>query len=284
MKSLSDFKQNPSIITEEEKPDYSKFDILVRAGLANKGQLQRIHRILDKMTEERPQFNNADREIMRNLFNRVIDLVSNNKQIFQQARRVVKEGALDQETSQMATSDFKISPTTGRKVRAHRFKVGERYGSKQDNANIDFQQEEAINEAIPANSQVFKLDPPPVLVLKRKAIRFFNNDTKIALYYNDRINKYFSIPYTTTGDVGSIVQAEEVQLPIIEKLQMIKESDSSGIITHLDGSKSTIDVETASNILEVYNELNTENKSKINTLIESSTINYNKVLNFIYNN
>jgi len=49
MKSLLEFKS----IVEEEKSDYSKFDALVRAGLANKAQLQRIHKILDKMGEEK---------------------------------------------------------------------------------------------------------------------------------------------------------------------------------------------------------------------------------------
>ena len=87
MRSLLEFKS----IVEEEKSDYSKFDALVRAGLANKAQLQRIHKILDKMGEERPVFNNADREILRNLFNRMVDLVSNNKQIFTKARQAVRE-------------------------------------------------------------------------------------------------------------------------------------------------------------------------------------------------
>jgi len=86
MKSLLEFKS----IVEEEKQDYSKFDALVRAGLANKAQLQRIHKILDKMGEERPVFNNADREIMRNLFNRMVDLVSS-KQIYGKARQAVRE-------------------------------------------------------------------------------------------------------------------------------------------------------------------------------------------------
>jgi hypothetical protein len=86
MKSLLEFKS----IVEEEKSDYSKFDALVRAGLANKAQLARIHKILDKMGEERPQFNSADREIMRNLFNRMVDLVSS-KQIYGKARQVVRE-------------------------------------------------------------------------------------------------------------------------------------------------------------------------------------------------
>ena len=86
MKSLLEFKS----IVEEEKSDHSKFDALVRAGLANKAQLQRIHKILDKMSEERPVFNNADREIMRNLFNRMVDLVSS-KQMFTKARQTVHE-------------------------------------------------------------------------------------------------------------------------------------------------------------------------------------------------
>lgn len=59
MKDLQEFRN----LVEEEKSDYTKFDMLVRAGLANKAQLARIHRILDKMTEERPQFNNADKEL-----------------------------------------------------------------------------------------------------------------------------------------------------------------------------------------------------------------------------
>ena len=86
MKSLLEFKS----IVEEDKQDYSKFDALVRAGLANKAQLARIHKILDKMGEERPQFNSADREIMRNLFNRMVDLVSS-KQIYGKARQAVRE-------------------------------------------------------------------------------------------------------------------------------------------------------------------------------------------------
>jgi hypothetical protein len=105
MKSLLEFKS----IVEEEKQDYSKFDALVRAGLANKAQLARIHKILDKMGEERPQFNNADREIMRNLFNRMVDLVSNNKQIFGRARQAVRE-QLEEARSDSVGSAYPLVP------------------------------------------------------------------------------------------------------------------------------------------------------------------------------
>ena len=105
MKSLLEFKS----IVEEEKSDYSKFDALVRAGLANKAQLQRIHKILDKMGEERPVFNNADREILRNLFNRMVDLVSNNKQIFTKARQAVREN-LEEARMDSVGSSYPLLP------------------------------------------------------------------------------------------------------------------------------------------------------------------------------
>ena len=157
MKSLLDFKS----IVEEEKSDYSKFDTLVRAGLANKAQMQRIHKILDKMGEEKPTFNNADRMIIQNLFNKMVDLISNNKQINMQARRAVKE-------------------------------------------DEDVIEAEQLDEANPGPT------PPYVLLLKRTAIRLYPDGTKIALYRNKQLNKYFSVPYDTPID--SPIQAEEVEL------------------------------------------------------------------------
>ena len=162
MKSLQDFR----ILMEEEKTDYTKFDTLVRAGLANKAQLARIHRILDKMTDERPQFNNADREIMRNLFNRMVDLIANNKQIFQKTRQAVRE-SFDDEKNFLENTEL---------VEA---KAGD-----------DF-------------------DPPFVLMLKRRAIRMYPDGTRVALYYNRQLNKYFSVPYGNTVD--PVIQSEEVE-------------------------------------------------------------------------
>ena len=190
MKSLLDFKS----IIEEEKADYSKFDTLVRAGLANKAQMQRIHKILDKMGEEKPQFNNADRMIIQNLFNKMVDLISNNKAINMQARRAVKE---DIEESVLDTSDFKVGPS-GRKVKAHRVKIGDK---GYQNSTV----EEKLSEAQSKDGPT----PPYVLLLKRKAIRLYPDGTKIALYYNKQINKFFSVPYDTP--TGTAIQAEEVE-------------------------------------------------------------------------
>ena len=179
MKSLLEFKST----VNEEKSDYSKFDALVRAGLANKAQMQRIHKILDKMQEEKPVFNNADRAILQNMFNRMVDLVSNNKQIFTQARRAVRE-ELEESAKEIDTSDFKLS-SSGRKVRAHRIKVGDKVDRVEE--NVDLSEEPTVLQE--------DKDPPLVLVIKRKAIRLYPDGTRIALYFNERLGKYFSVPY-----------------------------------------------------------------------------------------
>lgn len=272
MKSLSKFKQEPTVILEEEKTDYSKFDMLVRAGLANKAQIQRLHVILDKMQEERPVFSNADRAIMQNLFNKMVDLISNNKQIFQQTRRVVRE---ELEEGVKDTSDFKVVTDANgnqRKVKAHRVVLS------QDTPQV---KEEVLDE------NVLQRDPPAVLVLRRKNIRSFSNDTYIALYYNDKLNKYFSIPYSTNSDINSPIQAEEVQIDEakingIDQLKKIRDSKQHGTVNHLDGSASKVDGFTASAILQVHDKLNDENKKKIANMVSSSHYHLSKVANFAF--
>jgi hypothetical protein len=275
MKSLSSFKQAPTVILEEEKSDYSKFDMLVRAGLANKAQMQRIHKILDKMQEERPQFNNADKTILQNLFNKMVDVITNNKQIFQQTKRVVKE---DLEEGVIDTADFKVGPS-GRKIRAHRVVVSK-------NTEIEDQDDQKIKEHTEIIEEQFRGDPPNVLLLKRKAIRMYPNSTRIALYYNDRLNKYFSIPYSTEENISAPIQAEEVKLEEavhgVEQLRKIVANKQHGVVNHRDGSASKIDQRTASAILAVHDNLNDENKKKINNMVSASKYHIQKVANFAY--
>ena len=121
---------------------------------------------MDKMGEDRPVFNNADREIMRNLFNKMADLISNNKQIYTQARRAVREEVIQESNT-----------FTGKKYKAHRVYVGE--------GNVDQITEEPLRLK----------DPPNILLLKRITVRLFPDGTKVALYYNRLLDKHFTIPY-----------------------------------------------------------------------------------------
>lgn len=268
MKSLQEFKGN---LTEEEKKDYSKFDTLVRAGLANKSQINRLHKVLDKMGEERPVFNQQDRQMMQDLFNKMVDLVTNNKQIFQQTRRAVRE---ELEEGIVDTSDFKVGPS-GRKVRAHRIKVGDTAYGKEDD----------LKEAQIEEAESLKGDPPFTLVLKRKAIRMYPNDTKIALYYNDRLKKYFSIPYSDKESVDAPLQAEEtITEDVVKHLQGIKDRHQMGKIKHQDGSTSSVDVQTAHALLTVHKALNDENKKKFSDMMSKSKGHMSKAADFAWKN
>jgi hypothetical protein len=275
MKSLQEFKQDPTIV-EEEKSDYSKFDMLVRAGLANKAQLQRIHRILDKMQEERPVFNNADRMILQNLFNRMVDIISNNKQIFQQTRRVVREETEELDESMLDTSDYKVGPS-GRKVKAHRVKVGDEVYGKE---------KEVKEEYVELTEQQMRGDPPFVLVLKRKAFRLYPNGLKIALYYNDKLNKYFSIPYSTEKDIEAPIQAEEVQLEeskeVMDHIHDIVKEKQARKVKFANGKSAMVDGYTASAIKQVHDAVNDENKSKLRKMVHHSPEQFNKVASFAF--
>jgi len=255
MKSLNEFKS----IVEEEKSDYSKFDVLVRAGLANKAQMQRIHAVLDKMKEERPTFNNADRMIVQNLFNKMVDLISNNKQINQQARRVVKEV-----TDVLDTADFKVSPS-GRKVKAHK---------------VEFDTE--VKESIQLEGVDTPHDPPAVLVLKRKSIRMYPDNTRIALYYNNTLDKYFSVPYGPKIDAA--IQSEETQIQesVMDTLHRIVKSKQHEPVQFADGTKVKVDHYTASALTKVHSALNDDNKKKFADMVNKSKEHLGRASDFAF--
>ena len=218
MKSLLDFK----LITEEEKKDYSKFDALVRAGLANKAQVQRIHKILDKMGEEKPNFSPADRAIMQNLFNRMVDLISNNKQIYSKAKQAVRE-----------------------------------------------ELEEATNTPLVPM-------PPIIMVIKRKAVRLYPDGTRIALYYSDKMKRYFSVPFGTPEADISGVQAES----FIDELRAMSNLTEETTLELQDGSQVELDVLMANRIVYAYDGLEEDNKQKFVDLLTSSEESFDKAYEF----
>jgi hypothetical protein len=229
MKSLLDFKT----IVEEEKSDYSKFDMLVRAGLANKAQIQRIHKILDKMQEEKPVFNNADRMILQNMFNKMVDLISNNKQIFTQARRAVRE-------------------------------------------DVDTIEAESLNESGDTK------DTPYILLLKRKAIRIYPDGTKVALYHNKQLDKYFSVPYGPGVDAA--IQAEETELDeaVMDTLHKIVNDKQAKPVKFASGHTRKVDHFTASAITQVHSALNDDNKKKFADMVHKSPEHFMKASDFAF--
>ncbi len=249
MKSLLEFKH----IVEEEKSDYSKLDALVRAGLANKAQLQRIHKIMDKMGEERPVFNNADREIMRNLFNRMADLITSNKQIYTKARQAVRE---DLNEGMIDTADFKTN-IEGRKYRRSRLKIGDVGYEVQKEARMD-------SPLVP--------DPPVILVIKRKAVRLYPDGTRIALYWSDKLKRVFSVPYGTVLDAP--VQAEEYIKELAEAEELILN----------DGITISLNEETKQQIINTYSQLEEASKEIFWQQLTESVTTFGKLYEFCRTN
>jgi hypothetical protein len=186
MKNLQEFK-----IVEEEKQDYSKFDALVRAGLGNKAQIQRMHQILAKMGEDKPQFTTADRAIIQNLFNKMVELITNNPQMFRQARKSVSEGVID-------TANFKLS-ASGKKVRAHK-------------VVLDKEDEEEIKEEMSLEEAVVS-EPPFIILLKRTAVRLYPNGLRVATYTSDKLKREFAIPFVGR-EAGMVQSAEEYRIEL----------------------------------------------------------------------
>jgi len=246
MKALDEFKL---IVEEDKKADYSKFDALIRAGLANKAQMTRIHKILDRMSEEKPNFTQADRAIIQNMFVKMVDLLSHNKTINTQARKAIHER---RETVQY-TSDYKISPS-GRKVRRSRLKFADLVDV--EDLYKDKEEKKEVKESVAVSKE-----PPPVLLLRRKAIRMYPDDTRIALYYSQKLDRHFSIPYGPKIDENPI-QAE-------------------GNVMHLeDGNVVELTEEMTQAISETYDSLSDDNKNKFLEKLTESIESFEKVYEF----
>ena len=239
MKNLQEFK-----IVEEEKQDYSKFDALVRAGLGNKAQIQRMHQILAKMGEDKPQFTTADRAIIQNLFNKMVELITNNPQMFRQARKSVSEGVID-------TADFKLS-ASGKKVRAHRIVL-----DKEDEEEKEVKEEMSLEEAVVS-------EPPFIILLKRTAVRLYPNGLRVATYTSDKLKREFAIPFVGR-EAGMVQSAEEYRIELN------------------DGTVIELDEETDIAFENVYEELDEENKEKFVLMMYESKQTFEKLKDFVLN-
>ena len=55
-----------------------------------------------------------------------------------------------------------------------------------------------------AKGKSTSMDPPPVLLLKRKSVRQFPDGQRVALYYVEKLDKYVTVPYTAMQWSASI--------------------------------------------------------------------------------
>jgi cobalamin biosynthesis Mg chelatase CobN len=139
------------------------------------------------------------------------------------------------------------------------------------------------------------------------------------MYYSDRLNRYFSVPYSSGTPMDNPVQAEEVMQEGIkdEPHEIVhkdtgktvsthknykdaysayqdlskasdhaighipKKTNEEVVINHIDGTVSTLDEQTADAIDAVFEQLSEDNQVKFSNLLKESQEGLNKVLDFV---
>ena len=132
------------------------------------------------------------------------------------------------------------------------------------------------------------MDPPAVLIMRRKSIRQFANNQRVALYYVDKINKYVTVPYEaslwgTAGPEGTEYSGEVIEEGIIQQLTEVV---NTGINTELkfnDGSTISINTEHARDILKLHESLTDENREKLKELASRDRNSFREVLTLARN-
>jgi len=247
MKSLLDFKSTDTLLEANnkkvEKKNYKRFDVLVRAGLADKTKIAKLHRILDKMETERPIFPPHERRLLQDLFAKMVGLLTDNPQIFQRTRRAVRE-----EVELPIESEMVVE-------------------KKGDTPKV----------------------PPFVLLLKRKSFRPHPNGVSVALYYNKKIDKYFTVPYGHKG-VQIPLQSEEVnrlnsgtfEESTMDRLHNIVADKQHKTVKFANGQSQKVDHYTASAMTNVHKALNDANKKKYADLVHKSPGHFRRGSDFAF--
>jgi hypothetical protein len=139
-------------------------------------------------------------------------------------------------------------------------------------------------------------DPPPVILLKRKAIRVFPDGNRIALYHAQQLDKYISIPYgfgTATATVNErhmtpaeksnreeIAQAIERDNPGISMEKKMKIATAQAMKEQFEMATMDLDEEYLPSLRETFEKLNDDNKQKFLDLLEED---HDKVIDFCLN-
>lgn len=152
-----------------------------------------------------------------------------------------------------------------------------------EETHLEIVEEESL-DYITEEGKESPMDPPAVLIMRRKSIRQFPNGQRVAMYYVDKINKYVTVPYVAMQWSGPASVEEDVEYTdIVQQLQRIYKQNNGGNIVHIDGSKSKVRVEEAQIILKVFENLSLDNKEKFKSMIAESNYQFEKAANFVKN-
>lgn len=119
------------------------------------------------------------------------------------------------------------------------------------------------------------IDPPAILLMRRKSIRQFANGQRVALYFVDKINKYVTVPYENLQ--WSAPVHEET---LLGQLESSAEYGDNVVVEHFDGTTSEVTPEMANNIITLYKKINEANKAKMLDMLEASSKHFQTIAKF----
>ena len=138
-------------------------------------------------------------------------------------------------------------------------------------------QEESLSEGLN--------DPPPVLVLRRTGVRDFPTGERVALYYNSKLKLTFSVPYGNKKGVVSVGEEHKLfESRVLPQLETIVRNNEIRDVKFVNGSRTKVDVTSAKNLLNLYNQMNDGNKRKLSKLISANPESLAKASAFAFKN
>jgi hypothetical protein len=159
MKRLGQIREDYDLVTEKVEAESNRLAMLVRAGLFDSKKLPMLKRALSKDVKDMTP---AERKILIELLDSLMSEVLQSPQVYNK----VKQNVMVKEVEES------LYEATGKSFDGYLSKADPRFSK------------------MPTEREI-----PTVIILKRKAIRIYPDNQKVALYYSQALDKYVTIPF-----------------------------------------------------------------------------------------
>lgn len=174
MKRLGQIREEYDTITEKVESESNRLAMLVRAGLFDPKKLPMLKRALAKDVKDMTP---AERKILIELLDSLMSEVLQSQQVYNKVKQNVMVKEVEESLYESSSKAF------------------DGYLSKAD----------PRFSKMPSERQI-----PTIIILKRKAIRIYPDNQKVALYYSQALDKYVTIPFGAM-EGGSVNESVEDQ-------------------------------------------------------------------------
>ena len=122
-----------------------------------------------------------------------------------------------------------------------------------------------------------ELDPPAVLIMRRKSVRQFPNGQRVALYVDNKYGLTFPVPYDQSG-TGFKSMNTVSPGPLNAQRGYVNEEVLPVVFS--TGEEINVEKDIMDKIKSVFDSLNEENKQRLSDMVLESPETFNKVKEF----